>query len=153
MGGRSSATPPKAGGWIPIDHYLLNGVHAPARIAARKQGSRATNHRGMARRRLLACRSLRHHAGSHSFVLRAEYVSATLAQELDRFLEKSHHASMATSKSGADLAAKYIGPAISSRGILRRKMVKNNPVRHGHVACAEDWPYQGELNILEWHDR
>ena len=31
--------------------------------------------------------------------------------------------------------------------------VKNNPVRHGYVACAEDWPYQGELNILEWHDR
>ena len=30
--------------------------------------------------------------------------------------------------------------------------VKNNPVRHGYVACAEDWPDQGELNILEWHD-
>jgi REP element-mobilizing transposase RayT len=31
--------------------------------------------------------------------------------------------------------------------------VKNNPVRHGHVARAQDWPYQGELNTLEWHDR
>jgi putative transposase len=31
--------------------------------------------------------------------------------------------------------------------------VENNPVRHGHVARAQDWPYQGELNILEWHDR
>ncbi len=30
--------------------------------------------------------------------------------------------------------------------------VRNNPVRHGLVACAEDWPYQGELNILDWHD-
>jgi len=31
--------------------------------------------------------------------------------------------------------------------------VENNAVRHGHVARAQDWPYQGELNILEWHDR
>jgi len=31
--------------------------------------------------------------------------------------------------------------------------VRNNPVRHGFVSRAEDWPYQGELNVLEWHDR
>ena len=31
--------------------------------------------------------------------------------------------------------------------------VKNNPLRHGFVSRAEDWPYQGELNVLEWHDR
>jgi putative transposase len=31
--------------------------------------------------------------------------------------------------------------------------VANNPVRHGYVRRAEDWPYQGELNVLEWHDR
>jgi putative transposase len=29
--------------------------------------------------------------------------------------------------------------------------VRSNPVRHGFVARAEDWPYQGELNTLEWH--
>jgi putative transposase len=31
--------------------------------------------------------------------------------------------------------------------------VRNNPVRHGYVAWPEDWPYQGELNVLGWHDR
>lgn len=31
--------------------------------------------------------------------------------------------------------------------------VVNNPVRHGYVRRPEDWPYQGELNVLEWHDR
>ena len=31
--------------------------------------------------------------------------------------------------------------------------VVNNPVRHGYVPRAEDWPYQGELNVLTWHDR
>jgi len=33
------------------------------------------------------------------------------------------------------------------------RYVRNNPVRHGYVSRVEDWPYQGELNILEWHDR
>jgi putative transposase len=30
--------------------------------------------------------------------------------------------------------------------------VENNPVRHGYVAHAEEWPYRGELNVLDWHD-
>jgi hypothetical protein len=30
--------------------------------------------------------------------------------------------------------------------------VMANPVRHGYVARAEDWPFQGELNVLNWHD-
>jgi REP-associated tyrosine transposase len=28
--------------------------------------------------------------------------------------------------------------------------VRNNPVRAGLVKHADDWPYQGELNILDW---
>jgi len=28
--------------------------------------------------------------------------------------------------------------------------VCGNPVRHGLVARPEDWPYAGELNLLEW---
>jgi hypothetical protein len=28
--------------------------------------------------------------------------------------------------------------------------VRENPVRAGLVARAEDWPYQGELNVLDW---
>jgi len=30
--------------------------------------------------------------------------------------------------------------------------VVNNPVRHGYVVHAEDWRFQGELNVLSWHD-
>ena len=30
--------------------------------------------------------------------------------------------------------------------------VLHNPVRHRLVARTEDWPYQGELNVLDWHD-
>jgi len=28
--------------------------------------------------------------------------------------------------------------------------VRSNPVRHGYVTNADDWPYQGELNELRW---
>ena len=28
--------------------------------------------------------------------------------------------------------------------------VRENPVRAGLVSRAEDWPYQGELHVLEW---
>lgn len=28
--------------------------------------------------------------------------------------------------------------------------VRSNPVRHGDVISADDWPYQGELNELRW---
>lgn len=30
--------------------------------------------------------------------------------------------------------------------------VRSNPVRHGLTRNPEDWPYQGELNELIWHD-
>jgi hypothetical protein len=30
--------------------------------------------------------------------------------------------------------------------------VRENPFRHGLVSRAEDWPYQGEVHRLEWHD-
>ena len=31
--------------------------------------------------------------------------------------------------------------------------VRNNGVRHRLVKHADDWPWQGELNILQWHDK
>lgn len=31
--------------------------------------------------------------------------------------------------------------------------VRENPVRHGLVERAVDWPYQGELNALIWRER
>jgi putative transposase len=32
------------------------------------------------------------------------------------------------------------------------KYVRCNPVRAGLCATAEEWPLQGELNVLMWHD-
>jgi len=30
--------------------------------------------------------------------------------------------------------------------------VRHNPVRHGLVTSPEQWVFQGELHVLEWHD-
>ena len=30
--------------------------------------------------------------------------------------------------------------------------VRHNPVRAGLVRHPDDWPYQGELNVLRWHE-
>ena len=30
--------------------------------------------------------------------------------------------------------------------------VRNNPVRHNLVPRPDDWPYQGEVNELIWHE-
>ena len=35
---------------------------------------------------------------------------------------------------------------------LRGAYVRENPVRAGLVHSADVWRYQGELNILRWHD-
>lgn len=37
--------------------------------------------------------------------------------------------------------------------VIKWDYVKNNPVRQGLVKKSEEWPYQGELNILEWHGK
>jgi len=30
--------------------------------------------------------------------------------------------------------------------------VRNNPVRAGLLKRPAEWPYQGELNVLRWHE-
>ena len=30
--------------------------------------------------------------------------------------------------------------------------VRQNPVRAGLAAQPDEWPYKGELNVLQWHD-
>jgi REP element-mobilizing transposase RayT len=30
--------------------------------------------------------------------------------------------------------------------------VRQNPVRKRLVVCPEGWPYQGEMNVFEWHE-
>ena len=36
---------------------------------------------------------------------------------------------------------------------VKWEYVRNNPVCRGLVDNVDAWPYQGEMNVLEWHDR
>jgi len=29
---------------------------------------------------------------------------------------------------------------------------RHNPIRHGLVSSVDEWPYQGEIHPLDWHD-
>ncbi len=40
----------------------------------------------------------------------------------------------------------------NDRYAAKWEYVRNNPVRAGLVTKTEEWPYQGEINLLHWHD-
>jgi REP element-mobilizing transposase RayT len=109
----------------------------------------------MAGSELLACRSLCYYAGSHPFILRTKYVSASSLK--NRIAHWRNHVTRAWPH--------RTQLPIWQRDFWDRQLrrsesytekwhyVVNNPVRHGYVRRAADWPYQGELNVLAWHDR
>ena len=75
---------------------------------------------------------------------------------MDRVLEKSCNTRMDEPLAGSNLAAREFWDRQLRRAESyeeKWQYVKNNPVRHGYVSRVEDWPYQGELNVFEWHDR
>ena len=87
--------------------------------------------------------------------MRTQYFPGSTIKELDRVLEKSCDTRMDEPLAGSNLAARIWDRQLRPAESYEEKWqyVKNNPVRHGFVSHAEDWPYQGELNVLEWHDR
>src|SRR6266566_2545894 len=97
----------------------------------------------------LVRRSLCHHARSHPFVLRTEYFSSSTAEEMDRVSEKSCDTRMDEPLAGSIWQREFWDRQLRRAESYEEKWqyVKNNPVR------VEDWPYQGEVNVLEWHDR
>jgi len=65
---------------------------------------------------------------------------------------KAGDAPVAASRRTADLAAPFLGYAVTPRRNYSAKWdyVVANPVRPGLVSQSEDWPYQGEMNVLTW---
>ncbi len=35
---------------------------------------------------------------------------------------------------------------------MKWEYIRHNPVRAGLVNDPDDWPYQGEMHVLRWHD-
>ena len=74
---------------------------------------------------------------------------------MDRVLEKSCDTRMDEPLAGSIWQREFWDRQLRRVESYEEKWqyVRNNPVRHGFVSRAEDWPYQGELDVLEWHDR
>ena len=108
----------------------------------------------MAGGKFLASRPVRYHAGSHSFVLRAKYIPYPTAPELGQFLAKSCDTKVAARNQIPILQRDYWDRQLRRNESYSQKWkyVVNNPVRYGYVAHAEDWYFQGELNVLSWYD-
>ena len=97
----------------------------------------------------MAGRSVRGDAGSHSLIRRAR-AAGTTAGKLDQILEVA--LLERPQASGARVAAAPWDRRLRDSDSYEEKWeyIRNNPVRHKLVTRAEDWPYQGELNVLKW---
>ena len=109
----------------------------------------------MADKAFMVNRTLCRYAGSYSFVLLAGGIPRETVDPVGHFLEIGRDTTLATSESVTDLAAAFLGYTVKERRELRREMGKweyvvRNPVRAGLVNRREDWPFQGELNVLRW---
>ena len=145
---------PAARGRQPEGHHLSHALRPPAPTAFGEHGGRQTNRRGLAAGRSLGGRALRHHAGSSAPLLRANFGAGISVEELDRVLENHITRHWPRREETPLWQSEYWDRQLRRGDSYAEKWeyVVNNPVRHGLVKNAAAWPYQGELNILEWHD-
>lgn len=114
--------------------------------ATMRQYSSSSSH---GKQRTLACWSLCHNAGSHSFILRAKHLSTAIFEEMDRVLEESGTRAWPHRAQVPIWQREFWDRQLRRSESYAKKWhyVSDNPVRNGYVRRAEDWPYQGELNV------
>ena len=71
---------------------------------------------------------------------------------MGRLLESNGVARLGPARRAADLAAKFLGStgAVGEHYGDRWEYVRQNPVRAGLAVNVEDWPFQGEIEVLRW---
>jgi len=106
----------------------------------------------MADKAFMAYRALRRHARPCSFVLRAGGISIAAIVDWVSFWKSAaarnwpHHDQL-------PLWQRHSWDTQLRRGENyddKWEYVLQNPVRTGLVTRSQDWPYQGELNVLKW---
>src|SRR5437588_5629366 len=128
-------------------------MHALSKAAVGQRRGGAIDCRLMACGELLARGPVCDHAGSHSFILRAKHISGSAFEEVD-WRNRVTRAWLCRSQVPIWQREYWDRQLRRSESYAEKwQYVRNNPIRHGYVRRAEDWPYQGELNSLEWHDR
>jgi len=100
----------------------------------------------------VACWTLRHHAGSRSFLCAPADLDTAALKPWVRFW-KSHVAKNWNDPTQLPIWQRDFWDTQLRKGENydeKWRYVLENPVRAGLVKHSEDWPYQGELNVLEW---
>ena len=74
---------------------------------------------------------------------------------MDQLLAKSRHPFVTATGRKATLAKRFLGRQLRTGESYGAKWqyVVGNPVRHRLAKDATQWPYQGEVNLLRWHDK
>jgi hypothetical protein len=99
----------------------------------------------------MAGRTLHDHARSPSPFLCAERSGHAVTGALDALLEISCDAQHG--EPGSTLWQRHHWDRQLRSGETygdKWEYVRSNPIRHGYIADADDWPYQRELNVLRW---
>src|SRR4030095_8736862 len=107
----------------------------------------------MARSRPLACRSLRHHARPHLFLLRGGCDHHNLKQWMQFWRSTAtRHGPREDEK--PIWQKDFFDRQLRSGESYRQKWlyIWENPIKAGLVKTPEEWPFQGELNPLPWHE-
>ena len=127
---------------------------AAAKTSAREPRSGEIDHHVMAGGKFLACRPVCDYAGSHSFVLHPNTYPPQPLKKWVSFWRNQVTRVWPQRNQTPIWQRDYWDRQLRRHESYSQKWnyVVNNPVRHGYVAHAEDWPFQGELNVLSWHD-
>ena len=92
------------------------------------------------------------HAGSSAPLLFACNTAIAAASAVDFLLEIPRRTALAEARRRTGLATRFLGHAVEATESYDEKWryVAENPVRAGLVVHSEDWPFQGEMNSLNW---
>ena len=104
----------------------------------------------LAESRCMARRSLCDNAGSPAFVLLTKLLPPTQLSDWIAYWKR-----LVAFEHGGSFWQKNFWDTQLRQGdsyAAKWEYVRSNPVRAGLADKPEDWAYQGELNVLRWHN-
>ena len=102
----------------------------------------------------LAGRAICDHARPPPLLLRADDAANNTAETLDGILACDCNSQLAASDERSIWQKDFFDRQLRTSESYRQKWlyVWQNPVVANICDCPERWPWQGELNVLHWHE-
>jgi hypothetical protein len=108
----------------------------------------------MARSESMVGGPFRDYAGSHSFFLCTRHKAERAAETMDAILAFHRHAPLARVSEKPIWQKDFFDRQLRTGESYAQKWqyIWQNPIVAKFCSRPEDWPYQGELNVLPWHE-